>query len=334
MIENRLIGYDFVLSADENRTLFDLFREIEASPYTDYERFLDTIEEIRVDPRLPPRFRDFCDLAMNRDFREQPLIVVGNSPIDPDLPVFDSKNPVKNKYETKRTFIAEAYLALYGRLTATQIIGHLSVNGGDFFHDIYPKESMFETQSQKTLGTLRFHRDFANHFVSPDFVVTLTLRDTPANEVYSTFTPTAVAEAALDERDRAVLRQERFHTPFDDVSLRENEVRLGEARAHAVLSDDDGARVFEGRTKGLDEEAQEALDAFIGALHEHKRLRVGVPGDSVSFSNRHVVHGREVRQVRDLDELRKRWLMKTHNVFSLSAFEEFFLADRYGVVNG
>ena len=36
------------------------------------------------------------------------------------------------------------------------------------------------------------------------------------------------------------------------------------------------------------------------------------------------------------DRLRilKRWLLKTHNVYSLQAFEEFFLEDRFGVVNG
>jgi L-asparagine oxygenase len=32
--------------------------------------------------------------------------------------------------------------------------------------------------------------------------------------------------------------------------------------------------------------------------------------------------------------LKQRWLLKTHNVHSLRAFEEFFLAERFGVVNG
>jgi hypothetical protein len=47
-----------------------------------------------------------------------------------------------------------------------------------------------------------------------------------------------------------------------------------------------------------------------------------------------VIHGREVKQLRDIESLKRRWLMKTHNVNSLRAFEQYFLPGRYGVVNG
>ncbi len=328
------IGYDYTFTPTELRRLHRALREVPAHPYLEYDRFIECIDEIRVSESVPSRFVDFCEMSMLRDFARQPLVVLGNVPIDDDLPVFNHKNPVHSKYELKKTFVAEGFLALYARLTNTEIVGHLSVNGGDFFHDIYPKESMYDTQSQKTLGTLRFHRDFASHFVSPDFVNTLTLRDTPRNEVYSTFTPTAVAVRDLDDHTVAVLHERRFHTPFDDVSTRETDVKLGRAADHAVLHDGEGARVFEERTKGLDAEAQAALEAFVAALHRNKQMRVSRTGDSVTFSNRHVVHGREVREIRDLESLKQRWLMKTHNVFSLSTYEEFFLTERYGVVNG
>ena len=331
---NEAIAYDFTFTPAENAALSRLLASLSVNPYTDHFGFIDALDELVGSGEVPQRLRDFCDLTMLRDFAREPWVVIGNAPIDTDLPVFDPRQPVQDKYLLKKTFVAEGFLGLYARLTGTEIIGHLSVNDGDFFHDIYPKESMFETQSQKTLRTLRFHRDFANHFVSPDFVNTLTLRSSPANEVLSTFTPVAAATEELDDHTRAVLGERRFRTPFDDVSTRETTVELGATPDHAVLSEHDGARVFEGRTVGCDEEAQRALDAFVVALHRRKQVRTSLPGDSVSFSNRHVIHGREVGRIGDLEELKRRWLMKTHNVFSLSTYEDFFVSERYGVVNG
>ncbi|GGQ10236.1 TauD/TfdA family dioxygenase [Streptomyces roseolilacinus] len=329
------IEYDFVFTDAERDALRKVLTEIATSPYSDFDSYISDVSRLHRDQRIGSRFTDFCEMSMLRDFAERPLVVIGNAPIDLDLPRFDSADPVREKYRLKKTFVAEGFLAAYAVLTGTEIIGHLSVNGGDFFHDIYPKESMFNTQSQKTLGTLKFHRDFTNHFVSPDFVNTLTLRDTPTNEVYSTFTVTAHALEELSDADREILTQKRFHTPFDDVSTQEGNLLEGRrAEDHAVLSGDEGARVFEGRTRGLDEEAQQVLDRFVAALHARKRMRVSKPGDSVTFSNRHVIHGREVHAIHDVEGLKQRWLLKTHNVYTRQAFEEFFLGDRYGVVNG
>lgn len=327
------IGDDFIFTDEETSTLRDRLLGLR-NPYEDFGAFMAEVRQLRESGDVPVRFADFCEASMLRDFSEAPFVVLRGAPIDPHLPRFGSADPVSDKYQLKTTFVAEGFLALYAVLTGTDIIGHLSVNGGDMFHDIYPKESMFGTQSQKTLGTLKFHRDFTNHFVCPDFVNTLTLRDTPANEVYSTFTITKRATADLTDADLELLHELRFYTPYDDVSAMSDAVPLGRAKDHAVLLEGSGAKVFEGRTVGLDPEAQGALDRFEAALHRHKQVRISVPGDSVTFSNHHVIHGREVLEIRDLDSLRQRWLLKTHNVHSLSSFEEFFLTDRYGVVNG
>jgi L-asparagine oxygenase len=330
---NSFIGYDFRFSPAETEAYRDALMGL-SSPYEDYGRFLGEVSQLHAAGYVPARFADFCEASMLRNFAEEPYIVIGGAPIDPHLPRFGSADPVNDKYQLKNTFVAEGFLAAYAVLTGTDMIGHLSVNNGDMFHDIYPKESMFGTQSQKTLGTLKFHRDFTNHFVCPDFVNTLTLRDTPRNEVYSTFAITRRAIQDLSDRDVEILHQIRFYTPYDDVSVSNSAVRLGRARDHAVLLEAQGAKVFEGRTEGLDAEAQEALDNFMVALHRHKQLRISLPGDSVTFSNHHVIHGREVHEIHDAESLKQRWLLKTHNVYSLRAFEDFFLADRYGVVNG
>ncbi|SES33188.1 hypothetical protein [Lentzea albida] len=328
----KFIDYGFVFTREESEALGKVLLDVESHPYTDYDKFMHELSQLRDDRKVPTRFVDFCETSMLRDFAKEPFVVIGNAPIDPELPRFGTENPVHDKYQLKKTWVAEGFLGMYALLTGTEMIGHLSVNDGDFFHDIYPKESMFDTQSQKTLKTLKFHRDFTNHFVCPDFVNTLTLRDTPENEVYSTFTVTRHAVEELSDRDVEILSQERFYTPFDDVST--TSMELGRAKDHPVLIEGQGAKVFEGRTEGLDEEAQGALDRFLAALHKRKQVRISRPGDSVTFSNHHVIHGREVHEIRDIESLKQRWLLKTHNVYSLQAFEGFFLPERFGVVNG
>ena len=324
---------DFVFSDDERDALYETFLSAFVSPYDDYPAFRRWIQELALVGDVTSRYAEFCLELAGRDFEQSPLFLVGNCPIDRDLPVFDPADPVRSKYERKRTFATESFLALHAALTATEIVAHASVNGGDFFHDIYPKESMYETQSQKTLGTLRFHRDFTNHFVRPDFVSTIVLRDTPENEVFSTYVVNRDLIRSLPGEVVEMLRGERFHTPYDDISTQDGD-RLGRAPNHAVVSGDAEVRLFEGRTRGIDPEAQQALDACVAALHELKVRYTPGPGDMVAFSNDHLLHGREVHAIRDLKSMRRRWLMKTHNVYALEPFEKFFLKDRYGVVDG
>lgn len=324
---------DFVFRDDERDALHETFLSAFASPYGDYPAFTRWIRELALVGDVTSRYREFCRELAGRDFAERPLVLVRNCPIDRDLPVFDSADPVRSKYELKRTFATESFLALHAVLTGTEIVAHASVNGGDFFHDIYPKESMYETQSQKTLGTLRFHRDFTNHFVRPDFVSTIVLRDTPENEVFSTYAVNREVICSLPDDVVDVLREERFHTPYDDISTRGGH-GLGEAPDHAVVSGDAGVRLFEGRTHGTDPEAQRALEACIAAIHESKVRYAPVPGEMVAFSNEHLLHAREVHAIRDMESMRRRWLMKTHNVHSLEPLAGYFVAGRYGVVDG
>lgn len=328
------MNYDFVFSERENEVLTAALLEVAANPYDDHEGFMAEVAALASDPRVPARYAEFCRGYVRRDLADQPIAALGNCPIDRALPRFDPSDPVGSKYESKKTFVTEGFLALHAVMTGTEVIAHQSVNDGDFFHDIYPKESMYGSQSQKTLETLRFHRDFTNHFVSPDFVVTITLRDTPENEVYSTFVVNKQVIGDVDPETLKVLRKERFYTPFDDISTQESRLGLGRAKDHAVVTEDDGVKVFEGRTVGLDEKAQAAIETFIAALHRNKISYTTKPGDCISFSNNHVIHGREVRALRDVESLKQRWLMKTHNVYSLRSFEQYFLSERYGVVNG
>lgn len=323
----------FVFRDWERDRLYEAFLNAFVSPYEDYPAFISWIREVAWVGDAVARYRDFCAELQARDHAADPLLLVRSTPIDRDLPVFDPADPVRSKYERKRTFATESFLALHAVLTGTELLAHASVNGGDFFHDIYPKQSMYGTQSQKTLGTLRFHRDFTNHFVRPHFVTTVVLRDTPTNAVYSTYVVNSDVIRNLEDDVLAVLRQPRFHTPYDDISTSSG-TPLGEAPDHPVVAGDSDLRLFEGRTRGLDDEAQRALDACVKALHDYKIVYVPRPGEMVAFSNDHVIHGREVHEIRDMESMRRRWLMKAHGVHSLEPLEGYFLPDRYGVVDG
>ncbi len=324
---------DFVFNDGERDQLYEAFLHALASPYDDYQGFLKWLEELARVHRGDWRYASFCEELKERDWAESPIVLVRNCPIDRDLPVFDNSDPVGSKYARKRTFATEAFLTLHAILTGTETFAYASVNGGDFFHDIYPKKSMFDSQSQKTLKTLRFHRDFSSHFVCPNFVNTIVLRDTPKNSVYSTYVVNRDVVRGLDQATLAVLREERFRTPFDDISTHSDDTPKAPPN-HAIVGGDSDVRVYEGRTVGLDEEAQEALGRCVQALHDHKIVYVPRPGEMVAFSNDHLIHGREVHEIYDMDSMLQRWLMKTHTLYSLKQFEDHLLPDSYGVVNG
>lgn len=93
-------------------------------------------------------------------------------------------------------------------------IGYINVNDGDVFQDIYPMKSLSETQSQKALVALGFHKDLANHFVRPDFVNMLSMRAYEGNQIFTTFVKNIDLIQKLDPSDLDLMRQELFYTPL------------------------------------------------------------------------------------------------------------------------
>jgi hypothetical protein len=130
------------------------------------------------------------------------------------------------------------------------------------------------------------------------------------------------------------LRKPIFETPFDDISTRQEKVELGKAPNHAILEYEGELRVFENRTRATTEEGAGALEAILRMLHAKK---IGVhqrPGDFVAIENHFCLHGREVGHVGEPEELRRRWLIKTHNVSSYERLSRFFVPGKPGVING
>lgn len=326
--------FDYEFEDEERDNLLTGLLGIKTSPYNDHSAFLEEVGMLSTTDFVSPTFREFAAVLKMKDKVAHPITLVSNAPIDPTIPEFDWVDPVVSKRKLKKTFVCEGFLALFAHLQARPVVGHLSVNDGDFYHDIFPKKDMAETQSQKTEKTLYFHKDFTNHFARPDCVYTLTIRNSTENEVISTYVSNAEVIRALSPDTLEVLRQPLFATPFDDVSKLQQNVELGERPNHAILEHEVELRVFEQRTTATTQESSRALDDLLHAMHKLKTGLHQKPGDFVAIENDFCLHGREVHRVNSPVELRRRWLMKTHNVTSLSKLSRFFMQDRPAVING
>src|SRR5919198_4834282 len=107
-----------------------------ADPYLDYLAFARQIAELARDD-VPEFFRDVCSgIRAERESGVSDTHVLRNCPIDAVIPELDHDDPVADKRAKKKTFVGEAFLALFGRLTATPLMAYGSRNSGDFFTDV------------------------------------------------------------------------------------------------------------------------------------------------------------------------------------------------------
>jgi L-asparagine oxygenase len=325
---------NFAFTDSDRDRLAGRLMTIEPNPYREYERFTAAVQEFVGSGGVSGRFQEFADDVGGWSRMARPFVLMKNCPIDRDVPVFDFDAPVESKHMLKQTFIAEAFLALYAQLVGTPPIGYLNVNDGDVFQDIYPKAAMRDSQSQKALGEIRFHKDLANHFVRPDYVNMLSMRADPRNGVYTCFVSNREALARLSSMTVETLREVEFHTPYDDLTVAQTNVELEEAPPHPVLSDDVDLRFFEGRTVGLTARAELAIAELTETLHALKARVLLMPGDFLSEHNNFSIHCKEIVHVHDEDALKTRWIIKTVNVDDLTSHQQHFLPDRHAIVNG
>lgn len=325
---------DFRFTDADRDRLYARLLEIEPSPYGEYEAFNASVADLIASGRVSKRLQAFTEEVKEWDRMARPFVLMKNCPIDCDVPPFDYQTPVESKHALKRTFVAEGFLALYAQLVETPPVGYRNVNDGDVFQDIYPKTSMRDSQSQKALGEIRFHKDLANHFVRPDYVNMLSMRADPRNRVYTCFVSNRDAIARLSSATLDVLREVEFHTPYDDLTVSKTNVVLGDAPPHPILSDEVDLRFFEGRTVGLTARAEQAMAELTETLHALKARVLLMPGDFLSEHNNFSIHCKEIVEVHDEDTLKTRWIIKTVNVEDLAAHEEHFMPGRRAIVNG
>jgi L-asparagine oxygenase len=324
---------NFNFTDSECSYLKEILLSVDINPYSECGKFINYFNK-NAKNIAPNRLIDEIESWSRRDLSEAPFLYIKNAPIDDNTPIFSHDDPVHEKRLLKKTFVSEGFLELFAAIRGIPSIGYKNVNDGDVYQDIYPKKDLFESQSQKALGPIRFHKDLANHFVRPDFVNILAIRSSIENEIYTTFVANAEAISSISENDLDVLKSRNFTTPFDDLSIYGAAVPLGEPEKHAVVQPNGDFRYFETRTKGLTDQAQKSLDRLTASLH---RLKCGVimaPGDFVSIANNHSLHGKDVYDIRNPDAAKIRWSIKTVNVFSVNPHKDYLADSEYPLVVG
>lgn len=331
------IKADYSFSDEANDALTRRLLGIRTNPYKNYAAFQADVLRVTAEAGpIPQDFRNLCSAKRSVDPFDDPYVLLKNCPVDPELPMLDLDNPVVDKRNRKTTYVAEAFLVLYAELMGQHPIGYINVNDGDVFQDIHPMRSMMATQSQKAAKSIFFHKDLANHFVRPDWVNILGLRASAQNQIHTSFVRNRDLLAYLDDRVLKGLREERFHTPYDDLTLSSSNKKLGPAPNHPILGGATGhdIRFFENRTVGIDAQAQELVDEVVRALHVLKKRLLILKGDFVGSANNECIHNKEVGRISDEGAVMNRWLMKTVNVRSLDMHRVHMLPSEDRIVNG
>ena len=117
-------------------------------------------------------------------------------------------------------------------------------------------------------------------------------------------------------------------------SVASKNVQLGKADEHPILSGHYDIRIFENRTKGLTTEANIAIDDVLHIAHKYKKKVLMQPGDFVGISNNLSLHGKEIGQETNEEESRRRYSIKTVNVYNPSIHMKHFVRGTDYLVKG
>ncbi|HHQ6538464.1 TPA: hypothetical protein ACSTJY_003856 [Serratia fonticola] len=334
-VENNSL-YSFVFSDSLKSFLGDNLEKIAISPYSQYEDFMLRVNELITEGKVPDEFIQACENKNCENEYDSPYTIFKNCPIDLELPYLSFHNPVEEKRSNKKTFVAEAFLALSAILLRQQPIGYMNVNNGDVFQDIHPKEDLQNSQSQKAVNAIYFHKDLANHFVRPDWVNILGLRNNEQNKIYTCFAKNRDILELLSTETKATLAEPLYYTPFDDLSVHKSVITLGEADIHPILGGvkPTDIRFFENRTRGTNEYGDRAIAELRRALHAVKTPVFIAPGLFMGAANNDCLHNKEIHEINEANDLKNRWLMKTVNVRDLSEHQQHFVQGKNNIVAG
>jgi len=301
----------------ERSRLTDRLLKVSSSPYENYEHFHLEIEALSKSDAIPDSMHRALETYSKVDQRYKPYFAITNAPIDPVLPVFDPVDPVPSKRALKKTFVAEGFLQVVSLLQGNRPIAYTNVNDGDVFQDVYAQKSLRDSQGQKSMGNVYFHSDLPNHFVRPDHINFICMRNSDENEVCTSFVRTIELIESLDAETLEILKQPLFSTPYDDITLMEAKRagrELSELPLHPIWVGEYDMRFFITRTVGVNEQAQKALEKLETSLHRCKKRVQFQPGNFLSIHNTNSLHAKEIGHIGNAEELAIRWLIKTYSI--------------------
>jgi L-asparagine oxygenase len=172
-------------------------------------------------------------------------------------------------------------------------VGYAPEHGGDLVQNIVPTQAGAQRQmSTSSLVGLEFHTEAAFHPYRPRYLALLCLRGDPA--AFTTLCSVRHLALVVDPEVLAVLRQARFTTSVDESYLGGRRSQRRSTPAAVVAGRPGRERFwFDGDLmRGVDREADAALDVVRSALDEH-RVEISLSaGDLLVLDNDLVVHGR------------------------------------------
>jgi len=318
---------NLVMSQEASERMFNLLMSLENNPYQNYTKFRDEITSYIKRDEIPKDFLVLCEeVIADRKTGATYAHLLKNCPIDPVRPIFDHDNPVEDKYNKKNTYVGEGFLELVAQLWDMPPLAYDTRNNGDFFHDVYAQSKYSGTQTQKTDSDLFYHNDRTAHYVRADYLALLGMRTHDENRVYTGYIDGRSILKHLTEEQQYVLRQPYFFTPFDEYS-RDSNKEQDISDAHYILEGVHTFRYYETRTTFLNSapvEAKEALLALKNAILLAEKDHVHInTGELFVFPNQQGLHNRLILEVKDPEEAKKRWLLKTYNFKDRAAMEKY-----------
>lgn len=127
----------YIFSNQERDEITESLKNNPYNPYTEYTNFRSFITKLIESDALPSALLIIAKkIPFERNHEGLHVHVLANCPIDKELPELDLDNPVKYKYEYKKTFIGEGFMELIAQLQGTPLFSYKSRNNGDFFTDL------------------------------------------------------------------------------------------------------------------------------------------------------------------------------------------------------
>jgi len=264
--------------------------------------------------RLPERIRRAV-LNFRRNGDSTGGFLIRNLPVDPLPPTPDHAD-----YGTGIRLPAARVLSLAAALVGEQF-GFQPELSGQIVQDILPVGGFEDTQqSISSRALLELHCETVFTDYRADVIGLLCLRPDPERIARTVLTSTAMLLPLLDPKTVTILSEPRFSTTVDGSFLRGSGIDCPILTGPIRVLDGDPQRprirCDFAETKGLDAEAQSALDALYvaasGSLIE-TRLEAG---DLLLIDNHDAFHGRT--SFRRHDNGKDRWLLRTFITRDLS----------------
>lgn len=328
------------LSKEANQQLQTVLINLETNPYKDYLAFSSEIKDLIISGKLPSQFTDLMAQVKNdRINKLRYAHLIENTPVDLDVPLFDRTDPVTHKYEVKKTFIGEGILQIMSILTDAPLLAYDTRTNGDFFHDIYPIDKYQDTQTQKTDGELYFHNDRTAHPIRADYLHLLGMTPNRSNNIYTGYVDGRDILKYLTSEEQNILRTPYFYTPYDEYSRDSNDDQIDSAN-HAILIEEHSFRYYDARTTYANDAPKEAIMALLAlktALTRADKHYVKITqGTLFGFANLSALHSKQLIEIKNIDEARHRWILKTYNFGNtqrMENFNQFFYPNVPGLVN-